>query len=520
MAPGDTSTEVPKNVALQALSMALGTFSSRILGLLRDVALAALFRREVTDAWTAAFRLPNLFRRLLGEGALSVSFIPVYVEARVDSADRARNLANGFYTLLLLFLAAVTAVGIFAAEPLMRILLSANYPPEKFVLTVRMARIMFGFIFFITTYAYFTGILNALGKFALPALAPTLFNVAMIVSTLIPGSSFAHEGDGLAWGVLVGGFLQVAILVPALVKLGALPRFRDFRKNRDVHRVLRNLIPGLIGMGLLQFTTLVNLKYASGLGDGGISYIYWADRLLELPLSLVAVSLGSALLPTLSRLWQNGEQKLMADTANYYLRLTWFLAIPAGLGLFCLASPIVDVLFLRGHFTVTDAEATARVLRIYAVLLIFASGVRVLVPSYYAVKNAWFPAIVALFALALHVSLAPTLMHLWGLAGLAAAACTSTAINFLLLLAFYRRFMGDFDFKNFLKPVTKFLAAGVLLTVAVQVHPFLIEIFGTEFWARAMSLTLTVVLGATVYLIACQGLKVEELKSLRRPRPH
>lgn len=518
MASAVSSKEVSKKVAHHALNMAFGTFASRILGLLRDMALAALFSRTITDAWTAAFRLPNLFRRLLGEGSLSVSFIPVFVEARMDSETRAQRLANGFYTLLLVFLAALTALGILFAEPLMRLLLDADYGADKLELTVRMAQIMFGFVFFITSYAYFMGILNALGKFALPALAPTLFNVAMIISTLIPGSYFPYEGDGLAWGVLIGGALQTLILVLALAKLGAMPKLQWSGMSVDIRRVLRNMGPGLLGMGLLQFTTIVNLKYASALGEGAISYIYWADRLLELPLSLVAVSLGTALLPTLSGLWSQGHKEQMSETANYYLRLNLFVAIPAALGLYYLSLPIVEVLFMRGRFTGVDAEATASVLRIYSMLLISTSCVRVLAPAYYATENPWFPAVVSGISLLSHIVLAPFLMKDWGLEGLVVSALISAIINIGLLLSFYTKLIGEFDYFKFALHIVKFASAGVGMVIVLQVYGLFISWFDEGVFTKILALTLTILLGAAVYVGLSFVLKVDELYALQRSK--
>jgi len=516
MASADSSKEVPKKVVRQAINMALGTFSSRVLGLLRDMALAALFSRTVTDAWTAAFRLPNLFRRLLGEGSLSVSFIPVFVEARLESPERARNLANGLYTLLLVFLAVLTALGILFAEPILHLILAADYSGERFELTLRMARIMFGFIFFVSSYAYFMGILNALGRFALPALAPTLFNVAMILSTLIPGRYFPQEGDGLAWGVLLGGALQAGILVPALRRLGAMPQWSWQWQNSDIIKVLKNMLPGFVGTGLLQFTTIVNLKFASGLGQGSISYIYWADRLLEFPLSLVAVSLGAALLPTLATFWSQGRKKQMSETANYYLRLNLFLAIPAGLGLYFLARPLVEVLFMRGRFNASDAEATAAVLQVYSMLVISASCVRVMVPSYYAIKNTWFPAVVAAIALVTHILLAPVFMREWGLPGLVTSSLISASLNILLLLIFYPRFIGAFDYLKLLQQLCKFLIAGVALVVAVQVYHPVITIAGDSFFAKAFALGVSILFGGAAYLLTSVWLKTEEVRALQK----
>jgi len=515
MAPGVSSKEVPKSIIRQALSMSLGTFSSRILGLIRDMALAALFSRTITDAWTAAFRLPNLFRRLLGEGSLSVSFIPVFVEARMDSPERAQNLANGFYTLLLVSLAVVTALGIVFADPLLRLLLDSGYGAEKFAITLRMARVMFGFIFFITTYAYFMGILNTLGKFALPAMAPTLFNVSMILSTLIPAEYFPYEGDGLAWGVLIGGVLQMAVLVPALRRLGALPRLHWQGMTADIRKVLVNMLPGLLGMGLLQFVTIVNLKYASGLGEGAISYIYWADRLLELPLSLVAVSLGTALLPTLAGLWNQGQRQQMSETVNYYLRLNWYIAIPASFGLYFLARPLVEVLFMRGQFNSADAEATATVLRVYAWLLFATSGVRVLAPAYNAIQKTWFPAVAAGLSLILHIILAPVLMKSWGLEGLVISSFASALLNLLLLLGFYPRLVGGFDFVKLLQQLFKFVASGMVMAVLLQMHDPLRLILGEGLLVKVLVLAAMVALGAGVYVWVSFIFKLEELEALR-----
>ncbi len=516
MASAVSSKEVSKKVARHALSMALGTFSSRILGLLRDMALAALFSPTITDAWTAAFRLPNLFRRLLSEGSLAGSFIPVFVEARIDSQERAQNLANGFYTLLLVFLATITGLGVLFVDPIMRLLLDADYGPERFAITVRMARIMFGFIFFISTYAYFMGILNALGKFALSAMAPTLFNLSMITSTLIPGLYFPAEGDGLAWGVLVGGVLQVGILVPALIKLGAMPRFVWRGLNEDIRRVLRNMLPGLLGMGLLQFTSIVNLKYASGLAVGAISYIYWADRLLELPLSLISVSLGTALLPILSMLWSHGHREQMSETLNSYLRLNLFVTIPAAFGLYFLAGPIIEVLFLHGRFTNEDVEATASILRIYSGLLISTSCARVLVPAYYAAKNTWLPAIASILSLMTHVGLAPLLMKNLGLEGLVLSSFISATLNIALLLSLYPKWVGFFDYSILVKQAWKFIISGLVMVLVVQIYSPSLAFFGEKPIIKSLVLTATILLGVLSYVVMNLALKVDEARVLIR----
>ncbi len=441
----------------------MGTMTSRVLGLVREMVLTAYFPRSITDAWTVAFRLPNVFRRILGEGALSVSFIPVFVEAHHDSPERAKNVMYGVYTLLLLILTVLTCLGIIYIEPLINIMLDENYGniPGKLELTYRMARIMFGFVFLVSTYAFFMGILNALGSFAIAAMAPTLFNISMIVSTLIPSEKFPSPGDGLAWGVLVGGALQLFLLIPVLRSKDYFPNIcwniSTLIKNPDVQKVFRNMLPGLFGLGLLQITTLVNQRFASELGEGAITYIYLADRLLELPLSLISVSLGVALLPMLSGLWSRGEKRQMAETMFYYVRLNLYLVLAAALGLFMLSRPIVEVLFQRGKFTAHDVELTVGVVCVWSLIMIPSSLVRVLAPAYYAVKNTWLPAVVSLICLVVHLMAAPWLMDNYGLTGLNISSLLSSSLNMILLLFFYRKLIYKISLVDMAKKILLFI---------------------------------------------------------------
>lgn len=497
-------------VVSNALSMAMGTMSSRVLGLLREIMLTSLFPRFITDAWTVAFRLPNIFRRILGEGSLSVSFIPIFVEAGLESPERARNVANGVYTVLLLVLGLITALGLIYIEPLLRLMLDENFYQiaDKMELTVRMSRLMFGFIFLVCTYAFFMGILNALGSFALAAMAPTLFNISMIISTLLPSDWFSSPGDGLALGVLIGGFLQLGILVPALKKKNYLPQIQwkigTCFQNKDVQKVFRHMVPGLFGLGLLQMTTLINQKFASELGEGAITYIYLADRLLELPLSLISVSLGTALLPTLSGFWSRQEKDKMSETLSHHLQLNLFLVFAAALGLFVLAQPIVEVLFERGKFGPHDVAMTVQVLQVWALIMIPSSLVRVFAPAYYSVKNTWFPALVSLICLILHILVAPVLMEKWGLRGLNISSLLSSTLNVFLLLIFYSRIVHSFSYLQFFKKISLFLiplvGMGIVLSITnliyQQVDFFLMKVLvlgvliaaslGAYFWIGSL----------------------------------
>jgi putative peptidoglycan lipid II flippase len=523
-----------RSVLIHAITMAMGTFSSRILGLVRDAVTVAVFDRTVTDAWLVAFRLPNLFRRMLGEGSLSVAFIPVFVGSLTHAPSKARDisdahkLAYGIFTLLFGFLSILTALGIiFAEEVLIYLVPGQGYMSVegKFQLTVHMAQIMFGFIFFISVYAYFMAILNSLKRFAAAAFAPVLFNISMIASSLFH-DDLRWPGESLAWGVLVGGFLQMAWLIPSLSKVGFLPRFTFKIWTPDVQRVLKSLLPGWIGVGILQLSALINVRFASELSEGTHSWIYTADRLLELPLSLVAVSLGSALLPTLSQYWALGQKEKMIQTSVHFLKITFFLAIPASVGIYALATPIVQVLFQRGQFSDNDVYMTSSILQIYAFSVLTYSGVRVIVSSYYAIKNTWFPAFVSALALVIHYLLAKSLVHTMGAQGLAWATVASSLLNFLLLFGFHFYFVGKIPVFNFLKSLTKYTLASLAMMFVLRVYEpiqvFLLPSISLQkigpfeglFWSQAVALSCSIVLATFTFFLVNVVLKTQETQDV------
>lgn len=496
--------------------------TSRVLGQLRESLLAAYFDKRVTDAWAAAFRVPNMFRRLLGEGSLSVSFIPVFVEARHHDNVRAQNLINSVYTFLLIILGCLTTFGILHPEPLLNLVLDPAYiaNTEKYLLTLRLTKMMFGFIFFISSYAFIMGILNALGQFSLPAIAPTLWNLCMIISTVLPHAWFPVLGDQLAWGVLIGGVLQAALLLPALIKAGYLPKLSLDYRNKDFQKVIRNMGPGLIGMGLLQFTTIVNLRFASSLMEGTISYINYVDRLIELPLSLISVSLGTALLPALSGFLARNERVKIGQTAQHYLELNLLLTMAAAAGLFSLAEPIVQLLFGRGKFTPDDVHMAAQILKTYCWIMVFASGVRVLTPAYFSVKNTWFPAVISAVCLVAHILIAPLLMAQWGVHGLMVSTIISATLNLILLLMFFPRFVSEFNYFRFFKNAFIFVVLATITGVVAHSFYFLRPFFTSGFFGLLIALMISVTLSLLTFIGAGRLFRVtlvtEALNKVKR----
>lgn len=500
MPPDKQEQSVLKN----ALKMAFGTMTSRILGQVRESLLAYYFDTRITDAWNAAFKLPNLFRRLLGEGSLSVSFIPVFVEAQHDSQKRAQNLVNSVYSFLLVVLGIITTLGILYPEPLLNLVLDPSYiaDQEKYLLTLRMTKIMFGFIFFISSYAFTMGILNALGQFALPAIAPTFLNVVMIISTILPQEYFLIRGDQLAIGVLVGGAIQMLILLPALVKSGYFPTLTFDYRNSDFLKVLRNMAPGLLGMGLLQFTTIINLRFSSSLEEGTISFINYVDRLVELPLSLISVSLGTALLPALSGFLARNEKQKFSSVARHYLELNMMMTMAAAAGLYVLALPVVQLLFGRGQFGPESVLATSQILKTYCWIMIFSSGVRVLTPAYFAVKNTWFPALVSGLCLVVHLIIAPILMEQFKVHGLMMSTIFSASLNLTLLLLFFPKLVGDFQYAAFFKNIFIFSGLALLTGLTANIY-YLVE---TRIPAGTLFLILNIFFSIACSLVVFAGL--------------
>lgn len=520
--------EEKHSVAVAAFIFATGTMMSRLLGLVRDMLMARYLSDDVRDAFLNAFRLPNVFRRIFGEGAISSGFIPVYVsliggdrdDARSESeiasdSVRASRLLSGVFTILLSTTSTLSLLAIIFMDEIMRVLLNGSTymsVPGKFELTVRLGRIMFVFLVLISLYGYFMAVLNSLRKFALTAVAPCFFNLSIIA-----GAYFSRTLDSrafvIAWAILIGGVVQAGVLVPALIKAGHFPRLTLRWSTPEIKRVFRAVLPSAFGVSILQITALVNMRFAAELESGSHSYLYLADRILELPLSLFVVSVGAALLPTLSRFWAAGDKSGMADTINHYIRLIVFVSLPAALGMFILAQPICEVLFMGREFKYDDAVATAGVIRVYAFTLILASGVRVLAQGFYAVQNTWYPALAGAVALIAHVIFAFALTRAFRLNGLAAASIASSFVNLSMLAIAYHNWIGSLELRRLMRGFLKFAICGAAMVGALQVYgPVHQALVGRFAGARTFSLFGVILLGAAVYFALAHLMRIEEYR--------
>jgi len=418
------------------------TFVSRVLGYVRDFVIARAFGAGLyTDAFFVAFRIPNLLRRLFAEGAFSQAFVPVLAEHKNrGTPEETRSLIDGVSTVLFVSLALAAALGV-ALSPVIVYLSAPGFAadPGKYQLTVLMLRICFPYIAFISLVALAAGILNTWNRFAVPAITPALLNVCFIVAALGFADHFDPPVLALAWAVFAGGALQLAFQIPFLARLGLLPRWRLDFSHPGVRRVLKLMAPAVFGVSVAQISLLINTIFASFLPTGSVSWLYYADRLMEFPAGMLGVALGTILLPSLSKYHAGGEEAEYSRLLDWGLRLTFLLALPCAAALAVIALPLVTALFQYGRFSSADAFLTRDALAAYSVGLLGMILVKILAPGFYARQNIRTPVkigILTLFATQLlNLALIVPLRH----AGLALAIGLGACLNAGLLFWFLRK---------------------------------------------------------------------------------
>ncbi len=490
------------------------TFLSRILGLIRDIVLAAWFGAGGgLDAFFVAFRLPNTLRRLFAEGSLTVAFVPVFVDvAENEGRRRAEELGRRAFTLLGLVLAAVVVVGCVAAPAVVRLTAwGFTRDPAKFALTVDLTRWVFPYIGLIGLTALAGGMLNAWGVFSYPALAPVVLNLCLIGAAVGLSGFLDPPVQALAYGVLVGGALQLALQMRPLARLGF--RYRPAWPRRDpaIGRVLRLMGPTVFGVAVYQVNILVSTLLASWLPDGSVSYLYYAERLFQLPLGVFVVSVGTASLPSLSRLAARGDHDGFGRTLNGALRMSLFVALPAAAGLAILARPVFVVLFQRGAFDAVVVHESARALVGYALALVPVAGVRVLAPAYYALHDTRTPVWAAFWALWVNLGASLVLMGPFQHAGLAAATAISGAFNLAYLAWGLRTRVGPVAVRGLGAAAARTAVAGGAMAALVAAGAVRVA-WTPGSAASAGALAALVLGGAGVYAAACLALGVPDAR--------
>src|SRR5512136_5224 len=418
-------------------AVAVPTLASRILGYIRDLLQAYyLGTGNSADAFTIAFTIPNLFRRLTGEGAMTPAFVPTFTELKRDP-DRGRlwRFGNVFFWDLALVMAATTCVGIFCAPGLVKVIAYGfGDVAGKWGLTIFMTRVMFPYLFFITLAALASGILNSFGRFFVPASTPILFNLAVIIAVAGWAGSSREPALVFAVGVVIGGILQLAIQVPFLWKEGMRFTFAPSFRDPAVRRVGRLMLPGVFGASVYQVNFALSRMIASGLEKGSTSALYYASRIEELSLGLFSIALAAALLPAFSEQVAARAIGEMKRTLGFSLKLTAIVSFPAAAGLMALNVPIMRTLFERGAFDRASTAISSSCLLYFAIGLPFVSAVKVVAPAFFSLKDTRTPVAIGIVVMLVNTAVSHLLMGSLRVGGLALSLSLSQALNFVLLL--------------------------------------------------------------------------------------
>ncbi len=500
------------------------TLASRLLGLVREQVFAALFGAGMaTDAFNVAFRIPNLLRDLFAEGAMSSAFVPTFTEElTLRGRASAFRLANVVMTMLAVVTGALVLLGIATADPLVHALAPGFARiPGKIELTVQLTRILMPFLMLIAVGAAATGVLNALSSFAVPALAPGMISVGMIVAgvTLVPVAKMLGQPPivGMAVGTVLGVLGQVLVHVPGFWKEGYRPRPMWAPRDPGVRRIVLLMVPATLGLAATQINLVVNTQIAAGLpGEGSVSWLNYAFRLMYVPIGVFGVAVSTVTLPAVSRAVALQDMPKMRQELAGALRLVAVLTLPATAGLIALAAPIIRVVYEHGHFTATDTRQTAAALVFYCVGLAAYSGVKVVVPTFYALKDTRTPVLVSVGVVVLNIgmnlALAPILQH----RGLALATSVTMTLNLAILLAVLHRRVGALGLGAVGWATARIAAASAVMGVGVWFLAGALErAWGTAgIAARAGELAVTIPAGAVVFAACGKAFGVPEVSQL------
>jgi len=507
-----------KNIARAAGVLGAATMLSRIMGMVRDMVVSRLFGAGLyTDAFFAAFQIPNMLRRFFAEGALTSAFVPTFSEWYTNKGeDEARELANVCFTTLTIVMAAITVLGIVFSPQIVHLMFpgfAAN--PEKLSVTILLNRLMFPYIFFVSLVALCMGILNTVRHFFTPAISTVFLNISMILSALILHDRFEVPIVSLAVGVLIGGVLQLGMQLPVLYKKGFPIRPRFNPGHPALKKIALLMGPSVFGVGVYYLNITVGSILASLLPEGSVSYLYYAQRLFEFPQGIFTVSIAQAVLPSMSRQAAAGDMDALKESLSYGVRLTLFITIPAMIGLVFCATPIFSLLFMGGAFDYAKAVNCGVALLYYSLGLTFVALVRVLVPAFYALKDTRTPVTIAFIAFVLNLLFSLALMGPMKHAGLALASSLSALGNMLLLLFFLRKKLGAFGGRGIALAGVKGIVASIPMAAAVYWIMRLID------WSQAGAKVVkagvmggAVLTGMVIFLGAAQLLGCEEARDV------
>lgn len=516
------------DTAKAAGKVSIAVFASRILGLVREMVMAALFGASAyMDAWLVAFRIPNMLRDLFAEGALSSAFIPTFTKTLKQEGEKeAWLLASLVINGLLIILGGLAIVFVVFSDFFVHLLAGGFVEaPEKFLITTTMVQILSPFLALVALASVVMGVLNTLNHYFLPALAPAFFNVALILAGLFLVPAFENWGFigiyAIAVGAVVGGVFQLAVQLPLLFRRGFRYRLSfDFR-NPGVRRVGRLIAPAVIGVSAVQINIVVNTYLASLFGDGPVSWLSYAFRLIYLPIGLFGVAVGVVNLREVSVYAAQEQWRELKETVANSVKLISFLAMPSMVGLIVLSVPIIRVLYERGEFVPADTQRTALALTCYSLGLLAYSCIKVYVPTFYALNDTRTPVTISFLAVVLNITVNVMLVFFvlpdgYEYAGLAFGTSVSVLVNNGLLAWSFRRRMGSLQEFKVNAALKKTFAAAVVMGLVVFALRSLLDSYLGEVnqLLLAVNTALLVGSGILVYLVCCHIFSVEETRLL------
>ena len=538
------------SVARSAGIVSVAVMFSRVLGLVRETVFARFFGAGfLYDAFVVAFKIPNILRDLFAEGALSAAFVKVFTDYQIRKNEiEAWRLASLIFNVLAVVMSVITVIGILIA-PYVVPLLARGFPPEKAAFAVMLTQIMFPFILLVALAALAMGVLNTKGRFAIPASASTAFNICSVVfglgfaywlsgggwelspdKNLMPSPSAQYAMIGMAIGTLIGGAAQLLIQVPSLLKVGF--RFTPILNFTDpgLKRIMKLMGPAIIGTSAVQIKVLVDVLVVSGI-DGGQSWLSFAFRLMQFPIGVFGVAIGTAAIPTLSRLASEESIVKFRNTLSGALKLVFLLTIPAACGLVVLGEPIIALIYQGGRFTAFDTNMTAWALGAYSIGLAGYAAIKILSPSFYALDDAKTPMWVSVGSIAVHAPMSFGMMMLlstvgvtperpngFGHVGVALATSTVALVNFFALTLLMRRRIKRLNGREIFASFAKVaVASAVMSLVAYFSYAALTNYFADKtFWVRMIEAFVPIGLAGITFLITAKLLRIGELEQIFR----
>ncbi len=520
---GQPSSPTTTQVAKSAGSVGMAVFSSRILGLIREQVMAGLFGAGTyMDAFVVAFRIPNLLRDLFAEGALSAAFVTVFTDFdHKKGLEATWRLANNVLLCLTLLLSLITLLGMVFSEEIIRIMApDFGRVAGKIALTRLLTNIMFPFLVLISMAAVVMGILNTKGRFFIPAMASTFFNLGSIVGGVLLAWWVPSFGQppivGMAIGTLLGGFLQLAIQLPSLKRSGF--KWRPYLNLKDdgLRRIMILMIPAVIGLSATQINIFINTNFVARCAEGSVSWLNYAFRLMQFPIGIFGVAISIATLPVIARQVSQGDMAALKSTYVSSLTMAFLLTIPASFGLAFLAKPIIRLIFEHGRFNAADTIHTAEALAYYAIGLFAYSSIKITVPVFYALKDTKYPVIASFLAVVSNIIVISFTLKAFQHKAIAFSTSITMIFNFIFLSAVLYGKVGGYNLRYLLTSLFKIILASLAMgLVALGLYNGIGLILNQKgLVEQILSLFLVIGLSGLIYFVLIRWLGIKEINEV------